>query len=53
VATLETLWKGIMKNSQNLQMLFVLLFVVSLAAVAYFVLSYFLGTLRWSFPELF
>jgi hypothetical protein len=42
-----------MRASPNMQVLLVILFVVSLAAVAYFVLSWFLGTLQWGFPELF
>jgi uncharacterized integral membrane protein len=41
-----------MKVSSNIQVLFILLFVFSLAAVGYLSLSYFLGTLEWSFPEL-
>lgn len=42
-----------MKNSPVMQMLFVLLFIFLIAAVAYLSLSFFLGTLQWSFPELF
>jgi hypothetical protein len=42
-----------MRATPNMQVLLVIVFMVALAAVAYFSLSCFLGSLQWSFPELF